>query len=174
MSPLNRTAPAGRWQAWIGKKGKSVSLEQRVADWVTPTIEMLGFTLWGVEYIPAGKQSTLRIYIDQPETGVTVDDCGEVSHHVSALLDVEDPIQNAYLLEISSPGMDRMLFTPEQFAQYEGHTVQVRTAGEVLGRKRFKGPMIEVNDQTIVLSIDNEVYEIPFSMIERARLVPVF
>ena len=152
-----------------------MSLEQKMAELVAPTVEMLGFELWGLEYIPAGKQSTLRIYIDRPdEASVTVDDCGKVSHQISALLDVEDPIQSAYMLEISSPGMDRPLFKPAQFSAYQGQTVQVRASGEILGRKRFKGVMTEVSDDGIVVEVDNEAYDIPFEMIEKANVVPVF
>jgi ribosome maturation factor RimP len=146
-----------------------------MTELVSPTIEMLGFELWGLEYIPAGKQSTLRIYIDRPgDEGVNVSDCGQVSHQISALLDVEDPIQSAYMLEISSPGMDRPLFQPAQFAAYQGETVQVRASGEILGRKRFKGKMTEVNEQGIVVEVDNEAYDIPFEMIDKANVVPIF
>lgn len=150
-----------------------MTLEQKVEQLLKPTIESMGFDFWGCEYLPAGKNSTLRLYIDKPE-GVTVDDCGDVSHQVSAIMDVEDPIAGAYMLEVSSPGMDRPLMRPEHFARYEGQLVQVRASRDVLGRKRFKGRMNVVNDEGIVIEVDGENYEIPFEIIEKANLVPEF
>lgn len=150
-----------------------MALEEKIVQLVRPTIESLGFELWGCEYIPAGKHSTLRIYIES-ETGVTVDDCGRVSRQISALMDVEDPIASAYMLEVSSPGMDRLLFTPEQFKTYEGEMIQVRTSSPVMGRKRFKGVMSQVNEQNIVVEVDGEPYELAYDLIDKANLVPQF
>lgn len=133
----------------------------------------MGFELWGIEYIPAGKHSTLRLYIEK-DGGVNVDDCGDVSRQVSAILDVEDPISSAYNLEVSSPGLERQLFTPEQFARYVNEPVQVRTSMAVLGRKRFKGQMVNVTKEGIEVEVDSELYEIPFDLIDKANLVAVF
>lgn len=148
-------------------------LEEKLEQLVKPTIESMGFELWGIEYIPAGKHSTLRLYIEK-EGGVNVDDCGNVSYQVSAIFDVEDPISSAYNLEVSSPGLDRQLFTPEQFARYKGETVQVRSSLAVLGRKRFKGVMLNVDEEGIEVEVDSELYEIPFDLIEKANLVAEF
>lgn len=148
-------------------------LEEKLEQLLAPTIESMGFELWGIEYIPAGKHSTLRIYIEK-EGGVNVDDCSDVSRQVSAIMDVEDPISSAYNLEVSSPGMDRQLFKPEQFTRYKGEQVQVRTSIAVLGRKRFKGPMLTVTEDGIEVEVDAELYEIPFDLIEKANLVAVF
>jgi len=150
-----------------------VNLEQKLEQSLTPTIESMGFEFWGVEYIPAGRHSTLRLYIEK-EGGVTVDDCADVSRQVSAIMDVEDPISGAYNLEVSSPGMDRLLFKPEQFSRFEGDTVQVRTSIAVLGRKRFKGVMLKVLEDSIEVEVDAEIYEIPFDLIEKANLVAEF
>jgi len=150
-----------------------VTLEEKIAQLVRPTVESLGFELWGCEYIPAGKHSTLRLFIES-DAGVTVDDCGRVSRQISALMDVEDPIASAYLLEVSSPGMDRLLFTPEQFKAYEGEMVQVRTSSPVMGRKRFKGVMSQVSEKDIVVEVDGEAYELAFDLIDKANLVPQF
>lgn len=150
-----------------------MTLEQKIEHMLKPTIESMGFNFWGCEYLPAGKNSTLRIYIDKPE-GVTVDDCGDVSHQVSAVLDVEDPIASAYMLEVSSPGMDRPLMKPEQFMAYQGQIVQVRTSMSVMGRKRFKGVMEKVSETGIEVEVDGELYDIPFGIIEKANLVPTF
>ncbi len=148
-------------------------LEEKLEQLLAPTIESMGFELWGIEYIPAGKHSTLRIYIEK-EGGVNVDDCSDVSRQVSAIMDVEDPISSAYNLEVSSPGMDRQLFKPEQFTRYKGEQVQIRTSIAVLGRKRFKGPMLTVTEDGIEVEVDAELYEIPFDLIEKANLVAVF
>lgn len=150
-----------------------MTLEEKIAQLVHPTVESLGFELWGCEYVPAGKHSTLRLFIES-ETGVTVDDCGRVSRQISALMDVEDPIASAYMLEVSSPGMDRLLFTPDQFKTYEGQIVQVRTSSPVMGRKRFKGEMSQVHDKSIVVEVDGEAYELAFDLIDKANLVPQF
>ncbi|NCN44588.1 MAG: ribosome maturation factor RimP [Piscirickettsiaceae bacterium CG_4_9_14_3_um_filter_43_564] len=150
-----------------------MTLEEKIAQLVRPTVESLGFELWGCEYIPAGKHSTLRLFIES-DAGVTVDDCGRVSRQISALMDVEDPIASAYLLEVSSPGMDRLLFTPEQFKAYEGEMVQVRTSSPVMGRKRFKGVMSQVSEKDIVVEVDGEAYELAFDLIDKANLVPQF
>lgn len=149
-------------------------LEEKIESLLKPTIETMGFDFWGCEYLPAGKHSTLRIYIDKSEVGVTVDDCGKVSRQVSAIMDVEDPISNAYMLEVSSPGMDRPLFKPAQYSAYKGEVVQVRTATSVMGRKRFKGEMTTVSENGIVVEVDGELYEISFNQIDKANVVPQF
>lgn len=150
-----------------------MTLEDKIEQLLKPTVESMGFDFWGCEYLPAGQHSTLRIYIDKPG-GVTVDDCGDVSRQVSAIMDVEDPISNAYMLEISSPGMDRPLIKPEQFQDYVDSIVQVRTSMAVMGRKRFKGKMVQVGQDGIEVEVDNEIYPIPFNMIEKANVVPEF
>lgn len=148
-----------------------MTLEEKIADLVTPAIDALGLTLWGCEYIPAGKDSTLRIYIDRPEQGVNVDDCALVSRQISAIMDVEDPISSAYYLEVSSPGLDRPFFKPEQYAPYVNKTINVRTRIAEMGRRKFKGKLVAVEDTQILVEVDREVYEIPFSNIDKAHLV---
>ncbi|AHF01159.1 ribosome maturation protein RimP [Thiomicrospira aerophila AL3] len=148
-----------------------MTLEQKIAGLVTPAIEALGMTLWGCEYIAAGKDSTLRIYIDRPDVGVNVDDCALASRQISAIMDVEDPISSAYYLEVSSPGLDRPFFKPEQYAAYVNKTVNVRTRTPEMGRRKFKGKLVEVQAEQILVEVDREVYEIPFSNIDKANLV---
>lgn len=156
---------------FVGLRRCRVSLEQKIEALVTPAIEAMALDFWGCEYISAGKESTLRIYIERPEVGVTVDDCERVSRQVSAIMDVEDPISTAYMLEISSPGLERPLFKPEQFEAYIGHTVSVRSRIPVLGRRRFKGKLIQANQQEIEIEVDGEVYAIPLSSVDKANLV---
>ncbi|HFE37119.1 MAG TPA: ribosome maturation factor RimP, partial [Gammaproteobacteria bacterium] len=92
---------------------------------VEPVVGSMGYEFVGVEYLSQGKHSILRVYIDQP-AGITVDDCSKVSNQLSAMLDVEDPIRGEYHLEVSSPGMDRPLFTGAHFSQFIGHCCVVR------------------------------------------------
>lgn len=136
-----------------------------------PGIRALGFELVDVEYATAGGRNVLRIYIDRPD-GVTVDDCATVSRQVSAALDVEDPIPEQYVLEVSSPGLDRPLVKREDFERFAGEMVKVRMGEAVLGRKNFKGTLVGVEGDMIVVDVDQERYRLPIARIERARLVP--
>src|SRR5690606_6685193 len=105
-------------------------MEDRLYDMLEPAVAALDFILWGVEFVRAGKHSTLRVYIDS-DNGVTVDDCADVSYQVSAILDVEDPIQSEYYLEVSSPGMERPFFKVEQYALYIGEIAAVELTMEI-------------------------------------------
>jgi len=147
--------------------------EEKIKQLVQPAIEDLGCEFWGCEYLPVSGKQTLRIYIDKPE-GVTVDDCADVSYEVSGILDVEDPISGAYNLEISSPGLDRPLMTPEHFERYTGDKVSVRSHSPIMGRKNFKGTLIDVTAEGIEIEVDGEVYAIPFEEIDKANLIPQF
>jgi ribosome maturation factor RimP len=136
-----------------------------------PGIRALGFELVDIEYAPAHGHNVLRVYIDHPD-GITVDHCATVSRQVSAALDVEDPIPEAYMLEVSSPGLDRPLVRREDFERYAGETVKVRMHEAVLGRKNFKGTLVGVEGDQVLVDVDKERYSLPIARIERARLVP--
>ncbi|KAA0873678.1 ribosome maturation factor RimP [Nitrincola tapanii] len=140
---------------------------------ITPIVQALGFELWGVEFQAAGKNSTLRVFIDS-EAGISVDDCARVSHQVSGVLDVEDPIKEHYMLEVSSPGMDRPLYTLEQFAAYAGHTIQLRLRVPYEGRRRFKGILNGVEGEDVLLVVDDQEYLLPLDYIDKANVVPQF
>jgi len=112
----------------------------------------------------------LRIYIDRPD-GVTVDDCERVSHAVSAVLDVEDPIPGQYTLEVSSPGLDRVLRTREHFARYVGETVRVETNVAIDGRKRFSGRLTSAGDEAIELDVEGRKVTIALAAVHKARLI---
>ncbi len=146
---------------------------KQLEELIKPTVEALELQLWGLEFQSAGKRSTLRIYIDGPE-GVTVDDCARVSHQVSGVLDVEDPITEQYMLEVSSPGMDRPLYTLEQYQAYVGHVIEAKLRVPFEGRRRFKGVLNGVEGDEILLVVDDTEYLLPIDYIERARLVPQF
>ncbi len=147
-----------------------MTLEEKVEHLIKPVIESMSIDFWGCEYLPAGKNSMLRVYIDS-DNGVNVDDCGKVSHQISAIMDVEDPIASAYTLEVSSPGLDRPLFRFEQFKKYQGEQVQIKTISLVMGRKRFKGIMESVNEQGVDVEVDGELYNIIFAEIDKANLI---
>jgi len=150
----------------------SSKLEQLQAL-LAPVIEALGYVCWGVEYISQGRHSLLRVYIDHPN-GILVEDCEAVSRQVSGVLDVEDPITNEYTLEVSSPGMDRPLFTLEQFAAHVGEQVKVKLRSPFEGRRNFQGLLRGVEDQDVVVQVDEHEYLLPIEMIDKANVVPRF
>lgn len=137
---------------------------------ILPTVEGLGFELYGVEYQAHAHTGLLRIYIDSQQ-GVTLDDCSLVSTQVSAVLDVEDPIAGQYTLEVSSPGVERPLFTLEHFKRYAGKKVQVRLYAPLDGRKNFTGIIDHIDDDHIVLDVDGEKIKLPLASITKAHLI---
>ena len=140
---------------------------------ITPVIEGLGYELVGIEYLPQGKHSLLRIYIDH-ESGITLDDCEKVSRQVSAVMDVEDPLTTQYNLEISSPGMERPLFFEEHYNRFAGHRVFVRMRFPVDGRRKFEGILKGVEAAEVLVEINEELFRLPLAQVEKAHLVPVF
>ena len=140
---------------------------------IEPVVTGLEYDFWGLEFASQGKYSVLCIYIDS-ENGITVDDCASVSRQVGAVLDVEDPIKSQFTLEVSSPGMDRPLFTASQFEKYKGHVVELRLTHAFEGRRKFKGQINGLEDGDLLLIVDNEEFVLPVDQIEKANLVPVF
>ena len=139
-----------------------------------PAVTALGFELWGVEYLVRGRHRLLRVYIDGPN-GITVDDCAAVSHQVSGVLDVEDPIPGEYTLEVSSPGLDRVLFEQAHYARYVGSLLVVRTQAPVSGRRRFRGRLQSVSDDGVVLVLDEGGEKaFAFADIDKAQIEPEF
>ena len=149
------------------------TLEQRLTELLDAPIVALGYELWGIEFIRAGKHSTLRVYIDHAN-GISVDDCAEVSHQVSALLDVEDPITTEYYLEVSSPGMDRPLLKPAHFARYIGDVAAVTLRMAVNNRRKYKGIIKQVEGEMITLTVDGRDEILAFANIQQANLIPNF
>jgi ribosome maturation factor RimP len=147
--------------------------ELQVEELLAPTVESLGCTIWGVEFLNQGKHTKLRLYIDREE-GIDVDHCAAVSRHVSDILDVEEVISSAYTLEVSSPGMDRLLFKEEQFADSAGEQVDIRLNFPFEGRKKFVGVLNGVQDSMAVVQIEDEEFLLPLENIQKARVVPVF
>jgi len=145
--------------------------DQQITDMLETTIEALGFALWGVEYLSQGRHSLVRIYIDAPN-GITVDDCATVSEQVGGVFDVEDTITGEYTLEVSSPGMDRLLFKLEQYPGYVGEIVELRLRGAFEGRRKFKGVLKGIEGEEVVIQVDDHEYLLPHSAIEKARIQP--
>jgi len=151
----------------------SAKLKQ-LEDIIRPVVEGLGYEYWGIEFRSQGHHSLLRVFIDDAENGIGVDDCEKVSRQVSGVMDVEDPIQTEYTLEISSPGMDRPLFRPEQYEAFAGHQVQLKLRMAFEGRRKFQGLIKGVEGDDIVIVVDDHEYLLPFDSIEKANIVPVF
>lgn len=164
-----------------------------LTEMLAPAVAACNVALWGVEFMPQGRKSLLRIYIERPENmpqngaifaastadsapQITIEDCAAVNHQVSGVLEVHDPIAGEYTLEVSSPGFDRPLFSPEQIAYYVGQTVNLRlinAIGESVGKRRkVQGVLTATNDQTAtVQTVDGQTFAVLFDNIDRANLV---
>ena len=137
---------------------------------VEAPIESLGYMLVGVEYIKNGGETVLRIYIDS-EQGITIEDCERVSHQVSGVLEVEDPISSAYSLEVSSPGFDRPLFKQRDFERFVGAQAKIVMKLPIQGRRNFKGELRGFSDGNILIDVDGELYDLPLTKVSKARLI---
>ena len=145
-----------------------------IGNMLEPGIRSLGYELVGVEFQTGGKGGgLLRIYIDS-EKGISAEDCQKVSYQVSGLLDVEDPIPGHYTLEVSSPGLDRLLFRAEDFDRFAGQLVKLRLAYPVEGQRKFKGRLVGMRGENVVIDGDEMEISLPFDQIEQARLVPEY
>ncbi|MDX1341241.1 MAG: ribosome maturation factor RimP [Reinekea sp.] len=150
-----------------------VAKVNELTDLIEPVVVGMGFIFWGLEYLPSGKFSTLRVYIDH-EDGINVDHCAEVSRQISAVMDVEDPISGNYNLEVSSPGMDRPLFNLEQYAAYIGEWVEIKLRYAFEGRRNFKGVITGIEDGDVTIVADNEEFLLPLESIDKGRIIPNF
>ncbi len=149
----------------------TTNLRERLVALIEPLVARLGYELVDLEYVAGRARATVRIFIDRPE-GVGLDDCERVSREASALLDVEDPIPVGFTLEVSSPGFDRVLRTPEHFSRFRGSRVAVELKLPRDGRRRYTGTLKDISGQGISLEVDREPIEISFAEIGRARLQP--
>ena len=147
----------------------------KVLSIINPSIEDLGYELLGIEYVPSGKHSILRLYIDS-EVGIGVDDCEIVSRQVSAIMDVEDPITGQYNLEVSSPGIERPLFVVAHYMRFLGHDVRLRTFRPIEGRRNFTGAIGSVSEKSNSLELVTELgpVTLDLDLIEKANLVAHF
>ena len=160
---------------------------EEIAALLAPTVEALGLELLGVEYLPSPGGAVLRLYIDvpaeaaaagaagegdAPPRSVGIEDCEAVSREVSAQLDVADPISANYTLEVSSPGLERPLFTPAQFARFTGQVARVGLKLPQDGRRRLQGEIVRADDAAVVLKVDGAEFVVSPDNIDKARLVP--
>jgi ribosome maturation factor RimP len=150
-------------------------IADKVLSIINPSIEDLGYELLGIEYVPSGKHSILRLYIDS-EDGIGVDDCEIVSRQVSAIMDVEDPITGQYNLEVSSPGIERPLFVVAHYMRFLGHDVRLRTFRPIEGRRNFTGAIGSVSEKSNSLELVTELgpVTLDLDLIEKANLVAHF
>lgn len=143
---------------------------QDLTDLLSPVVESMGFELVGVEFHGTEHHGLLRIYIDH-ENGIVVDDCAAVSRQISALLDVEDPITQAYDLEVSSPGVNRPLFKADDYQKFSGLQAKIKLGVALDGRKNFSGTLQGFENDQVLIEVDNETYELPFHDIAKANLI---
>jgi len=136
-----------------------------------PVVKAMGYEMLGIEHIPNGKRSSLRIYIDN-EQGIKLEDCSRVSQQIAGVLDVNDPIQGTYDLEVSSPGLDRPLFTVEHFRRFIGVEVKLNLREKIAGRRKLVGEISAVSDERVDVIDTGINYQIPVDVIDKARLVP--
>ena len=146
------------------------AIDRRLAEIVTPAIEGLGFELVRIRLM-GGLTKTLQIMADRPEGGIDVDDCGKISTAVSAVLDVEDPIEDAYHLEVSSPGIDRPLTRLKDFDLWEGYEARIETSEMIDGRKRFKGLLRGTEGDEVLIEIEEGTIGLKFDWLADAKLV---
>lgn len=145
-------------------------MDRRIADIIDPTVKGMGFELVRVR-VQGGKKATVQIMAEKADGTMEVDDCANLSHAVSAILDVEDPIVEEYTLEVSSPGIDRPLTRPQDFERWDGWTAKLETTEMIGGRKRFKGELRGVQDGEILIEIEEGVIGLNFEMLSDAKLV---
>ncbi|UWQ91473.1 ribosome maturation factor RimP [Aliisedimentitalea scapharcae] len=150
------------------------AIDRRMAEIITPVIEDLGFELVRVRLM-SGKTSTLQIMADKADGGIEVDDCAEISNAVSAVLDVEDPILDAYTLEVSSPGIDRPLTRLKDFEAFEGYEAKLETDELIDGRRRFKGELAGIEGEDVLINIEDQgetvTIGLQFDWLSDAKLV---
>lgn len=150
------------------------AIDRRLAEIITPVIEDLGYELVRIRLM-SGKSTTLQIMAEKPEGGIEVDDCAKISNEVSAVLDVEDPIIDAYALEVSSPGIDRPLTRMKDFEKFEGYEAKLETAELVDGRRRFKGELAGTEDDEVLINIEEQgetvTIGLKFDWLSDAKLV---
>ncbi len=143
-----------------------------IAKLIEPTLQSMGFELVRVRLFGGG-QPRLQVMAEpaDPKRAMTVDDCAEISHAISAVLDVADPIAGSYILEVSSPGIDRPLVRLGDFSRFAGYEARVETREPIEGRRRFRGLLRGVRGEDVLLAVDGEEIVIPFAAIQRAKLV---
>ncbi len=148
-----------------------MSVTERVEQLIAPTVEGMGFSIVRVQ-LSGGDRLQLQVMVERPDgQAMVVDDCADLSRAISAILDVEDPIADAYTLEVSSPGIDRPLVRLRDFERFAGHEARIETNVSVNGRRRFRGRVLGVEGDVVRVAVEGEDIEVPFSAISKAKLV---
>jgi len=149
-----------------------MSQAEKLTSLLEPAVQALGYELVGIEFLPQGRHSLLRIYIDA-EAGIRIEDCERVSHQVSGILEVEDPVAGQYTLEVSSPGLDRPLFKAEHYVRFMGSKVKLRLRRAVAGRRNISGVIGAVNDAQVTVhdEMSDETIIINLEEIDKANLI---
>ncbi|MDH5797424.1 MAG: ribosome maturation factor RimP [Paracoccaceae bacterium] len=146
------------------------SIDRRLADIVQPVIEGMGFELVRIRLM-GGNTKTLQIMAERPEGGIEVDDCAAISTAISAVLDVEDPIEDNFMLEVSSPGIDRPLTRLKDFDTWSGYEAKLETNDLIDGRKRFRGILAGTEGEEVLIEIDEGTIGLKFDWLAEAKLI---
>jgi ribosome maturation factor RimP len=148
-----------------------MAMVDKLETLIAPVVESFGCELWGIDFTPFKTSALLRVFIDKP-SGVTLDDCSDVSYQLSGVLDVEDPIQVPYRLEVSSPGVERPLLKPAHYQRHIGSRIKLRTKWPVEGQRNFSGTIEAVDPDKVMMKLDEDkTIELPFDAIGRGHLV---
>jgi ribosome maturation factor RimP len=165
--------PAAHFLFLMGRAGGFGRMREQLLRLLEPIVEALGYELIEIEFVPQGRESVLRLFVDRAE-GIDVEDCAAVSKAVSATLDESDPIPGHYSLEVSSPGLDRILSKRAHYARYLGSRVHVQLASPLDGRRRFTGTLSAVDADGVTVEVDRQTFILPFRLIQRTRLKPEY
>jgi ribosome maturation factor RimP len=150
--------------------------EEKLTRLIAPALETLGLSLWGLSASSGGRSRAVRVYIEK-DGGVGVDDCAQASRHIGALLDAEDALAGPYTLEVSSPGLERRFFAPDQLAAYLGRTVEVELSSLVAGRRRLRGTLASVDADSDTFTLTEQggkPASVAWRDVKLARLVHEF
>jgi len=145
-------------------------IDRRLAEILTPVIEGMGFELVRVRFM-SGKTKVVQVMAERPEGGIEVDECGAISTAISAVLDVEDPIEDTFTLEVSSPGIDRPLTRLKDFETFEGYEAKIETTELIDGRRRFKGELAGVEGDEVLINVEEGTIGLRFDWLSDAKLV---
>lgn len=147
-------------------------LTDQIADIIAPPLEAMGIEVVQVQVVDGARRKTIQILADNSETGrITLDECAKASRTISAILDVEDVVKGEYNLEVSSPGIDRPLVKPADFARYVGFEIKLETALPVEGRRRFRGELLEATQDEVAIRVETVDYRLDISNIQQAKPV---
>jgi ribosome maturation factor RimP len=146
------------------------AIDKRLAEIVQPVIEGMGYELVRLRLM-SGKKTTLQVMADRPDGGIEVDDCAKISTAISAVLDVEDPIEDEYALEVSSPGIDRPLTRLKDFDMWADHEAKIETSELIDGRRRFKGQLRGTDGDEVLIEIPEGTIGLQFDWLTDAKLV---